>query len=305
MRANLKGASQGLLYTSIVKRLALAALPFLLASSANAWDVTTHKIIGAIAYKHLTPQAKTWVDKTLATMPEGYRDPMYAAAYPDFLKHGGPKDRPKVAISHKFDHWHYVDYPVRKGQTNPLPFDTAIEGNGDNVLYGIKESIQSAATGLASTRGFYMGMLFHLVGDVHQPLHCAERNDDGGGNDMEIDRGSIKNLHALWDDGMTVRYKLRSTAAHSDDKVRKAAEAIEAAQPLTERTMKVDAADLDPKHWAMESYTLAVDSAYEGIEAGERPSEVYEARWLAVSERRVALAGYRLAGLLNKLAPKK
>ena len=288
-----------------MKHAVALALPLLLASSVQAWDVTTHKIIGAIAYKHLTPQARAWVDKTLATMPEGYRDPMYAAAYPDFMKHGGPKDHPKVAISRKYDHWHYVDYPVKKGQTNPLPFDTAIEKNGDNVLYGIKESIQSMTTGLASTRGFYMAMLFHLVGDVHQPLHCAERDDDGGGNEMAIDRGSIKNLHAMWDDGMTVKYKLRSVAAHADDRVRKAAEAIEAAQPLSERTMKTDAAELDPKHWAMESYTLAVDSAYEGIEAGERPSKAYEARWLAVSERRVALAGYRLAALLNGLAPKK
>ena len=290
------------LYTPLVKRLALATLPLLLAAQAHAWDTTTHKIIGVIAYRHLTPKAKAWCDRVLATNQEGYRDFLNAAPYPDYLKHGGPKDKPKVRQVRRFDGWHYVDFPVKDGQTNPLPYDTSVEGNGDNVLYGIKESIQSMTTGLASTRGFYMAMLLHLVGDVHQPLHCAERDADKGGNGFEVDRGSIKSLHALWDDGMTVRFKLRSVAAHTDARVEAAASQIEADLPLAERTMAADAADIDPRHWAMESYMLAVDSAYEGIAAGERPSAAYEARWLAVSERRVALAGYRLAGLLNKLA---
>lgn len=77
---------------------------------------------------------------------------------------------------------------------------------------------------------------------------------------------------------------------------------IEGHFPLTDPQMKKAAADLDPKHRVGESYALAVTCAYQGIKPGEHPSEAYEARVLDVSERRVALAGYRLAGLLNKLA---
>jgi hypothetical protein len=39
----------------------------------------------------------------------------------------------------------------------------------------------------------------HLVGDLHQPLHCAD-NMDRGGNDVVVKWfGKSTNLHAVWD----------------------------------------------------------------------------------------------------------
>ena len=44
--------------------------------------------------------------------------------------------------------------------------------------------------------------LVHFVGDLHQPLHCADDNDRGG-NDVPVQlyTRSTK-LHAVWDNGL-------------------------------------------------------------------------------------------------------
>lgn len=105
----------------LVKRLALAALPLLLAVPAHAWDANSHKIVGLLAYRHLTPKAKAWCDGMLNTLPDGYRTFLDAAPLPDYYKHGSPKDKPLVQRTRKFDGWHFIDLPVRDGQTNPVP----------------------------------------------------------------------------------------------------------------------------------------------------------------------------------------
>ena len=59
--------------TGRVKMARLSVLAFLaLAASARAWDTNAHKVIGVIAYRHLTPQAKPWADGLLKDMPNGY-----------------------------------------------------------------------------------------------------------------------------------------------------------------------------------------------------------------------------------------
>lgn len=44
--------------------------------------------------------------------------------------------------------------------------------------------------------------LFHLAGDIHQPLHCGY-GEDKGGNTISVSFGSGEwNLHSLWDTGL-------------------------------------------------------------------------------------------------------
>lgn len=45
--------------------------------------------------------------------------------------------------------------------------------------------------------------LFHLVGDLHQPLHCGYAEDKGG-NAISVRHGDSDNLHAIWDTGLIV-----------------------------------------------------------------------------------------------------
>lgn len=273
-----------------------------LAGTAHAWDTNAHKVIGVIAYRHLTPAAKAWADGLLKTMPDGFQDFLDAAPYPDYLKHGGPKDKPAVRRTHKFDGWHFIDYPVKEGQTTAFPADESVENNGDNALFGIAESVRQVTRGPEATRGLYLSLILHIVGDLHQPLHCAERANDKGGNDVAL-RGAIRNLHAYWDDAITVKYRLRGKDKATDPRIEEVATSVEAAYPLSGFAQEM--AEKNPHAWAEESYALAVDSAYDGLTPQTKPDPAYASRWTAVAEGRVALAGYRLADFLNRLVDGK
>jgi len=52
--------------------------------------------------------------------------------------------------------------------------------------------------------------------------------------------------------------------------------------------------------WAQEGLRIAQTVVYAGVSRGTAPSADYEAEALRVSEGRIALAGYRLAALLNE-----
>src|SRR5215210_1103274 len=59
--------------------------------------------------------------------------------------------------------------------------------------------------------------------------------------------------------------------------------------------------DLDPRTWVVESNTLAREVVYKNINEGGEPSKAYTDAAQQLSRRRLALAGYRLAGVLNAL----
>jgi hypothetical protein len=42
-------------------------------------------------------------------------------------------------------------------------------------------------------------ILFHLVGDIHQPLHCGNTEDNGGNMTQVKFQGKASTLHKLWD----------------------------------------------------------------------------------------------------------
>ena len=139
--------------------------------------------------------------------------------------------------------------------------------------------------------------LLHLVGDVHQPLHAASRfiqsrpQGDAGGNKVGIHCGSgcsAQELHAFWD----------GVLGSSEDPQA----AINAARKLPKASAQL-ASIADDTAWAAESFKLAKASVYRWpIGVGDGPftlSSAYKARALSIAKTRVALAGARLARLLN------
>src|SRR5256884_167765 len=65
-------------------------------------------------------------------------------------------------------------------------------------------------------------------------------------------------------------------------------------------SLAAPAAATDVLGWTQEGLRVAQTVVYAGVTRGEAPSATYEAEALNVSERRIALAGYRLAALLNE-----
>lgn len=93
----------------------------------------------------------------------------------------------------------------------------------------------------------------HFIGDVHQPLHAADRNGDGGGN-AEIVTFFGKNapLHTIWDNQIVYNVDSTNTVLAADLSAEIATAAGESATSA-------------PMDWALQSYQYAIDVAYSGI----------------------------------------
>ncbi len=201
--------SQGSKWLKII--LVLVVLVVLV--RAWAWSGAGHMVIAAEAWHELSPGVRAKVTELLKSHPdypkwESAFSPaspnldlniyifMRASTWPDEIRrHGSQYDHPQ---------WHYVDYPLKPPS---FPVEPGLSPN-DDILYGIAqcEKILADANAPAQERAIYLSWLIHLIGDIHQPLHCASLVNetypvgDKGGNDFYLKPGSrgIK-LHALWD----------------------------------------------------------------------------------------------------------
>jgi hypothetical protein len=221
---------------------------------------------------------------------------MRSSTWPDEIRRRGNRyDHP---------HWHYVDYPLKPPAfpLEPGPSPT------DDVLYGFQqcENILSDTNTPVEERAVYLSWLIHLVGDVHQPLHCASLTNDAypagdeGGNSFYVRPASRGiNLHSFWDG-------LLGTSGKSQAHINYAIQ-IESEHPrksLPELTRA-----RTPKDWSLESRGVAVEKAYLGGElkgstsADTAPAlpERYTTAAKAVAEKQAALAGYRLGHLLEAI----
>jgi hypothetical protein len=156
-------------------------------------------------------------------------------------------------------------------------------------------AILASSTASDNLKSYDLVWLMHLVGDVHQPLHCTSRfdhdqpNGDRGGNLVALcARPCRSELHALWND-------ILGTRTDPESAIKKAAK-LEAPDPRL-------AAVKNEQTWINESFRAAKTSVYtDAIGVGAGPFIVdaeYRKQARAVAAERVALAGARLANLLN------
>ena len=130
----------------------------------------------------------------------------------------------------------------------------------------------------------------HFVGDVHQPMHAAKEAE--GGNDIHVrflssDRcGPYDcNLHGVWDTSMILHDRLKPG---------------DYAERLEELIKSEHLAGQDkgtPVQWANESLRLA-KAAW--VQDGADLDDGYYQREIKVVDMHMALAGLRLAKLLNE-----
>jgi hypothetical protein len=99
------------------------------------------------------------------------------------------------------------------------------------------------------------------------------------------------NLHSYWDKGGG----FLTTKNYSNNQLKRRAGAIEKHWPCELAKM-----NLNPRVWAEESYQIAVNKAYQ-LKAGQKPDKIYQYRVKRITEQRIALAGCRLAALLDSL----
>ncbi len=308
-------------------RLIVLVLVFAVASNAPlfGWDNVGHMAVAYVAYQHLNAATKARVDTLLqlnpdypkwkSAIPSGTSAAknkmmvfMMAATWPDAIRskpgytddgsEGG--NRPDGATSvqnigysdhlhHKY--WHFVDTPFSTdGTTLPaLP-----SPNAETQIAAFRAVL--ASNDPDEKKSYDLVWLEHLVGDVHQPLHAATRVSSGdpqgdrGGNLVRLCAAPCKNeLHAFWDD-------LLGTGSSAATAIN-----VGRALPTADSTL---AAKKDAGDWVTETFDAAKRSVYTApIGDGDGPftlTPAYRTQAKKLARERVALAGVRLANLLNE-----
>jgi hypothetical protein len=296
--------------------LLLCALP------ALAWNTPTHLLAASIAYSTLLelqpasaakvvallkahPEYPHWAKYDLPDVPATEQDRylvMLASRWADEIKYDNALKRKYAAYNHP--EWHYINYPYTPGQAPTWKAPTP------NVLTGMAAEMKVlASTQPAARRAIALCWVLHLVADAHCPLHAVSLiNDtypapdgDRGGNSLYVktkaeNRTSMK-LHSLWD-GLVLgsdRYKT----------VRDRATLLRNAYPLS----SLPQAKETRLEWILknEVYPAAVQHVYlNGTLQGSPDKDNapalpdgYLANAKTVAEQQVALAGYRLAGIIG------
>lgn len=159
-----------------------------------SWGPTGHRTIGKIADQYLKKRVRCKIEKIL-----NGQSLAKVSTYADDIK----SDR---SFS-KYYSWHYVNFP-----DNSSYQDSPKNEKGD-VVMGIQTCIRKLkdATTSNTDQEFYLKMLVHFVGDMHQPLHVGHAEDKGG-NTIQVrwfDDGT--NIHRVWDSDMIEHYNMTYT----------------------------------------------------------------------------------------------
>lgn len=293
--------------------LCAAALLTLGARPAAAWDETGHVVVARIAWDNLTPPARDRAIQILRAappnsglgrgFPSGPLTPeqqmwLFAAAshWPDDIRSPG---HPGNSFARGNRHFVNLFWRQNTDFERIIPVTRPPFGDLLNDLPGLRTELTGSSPGDAAVA---LAWIIHLVGDVHQPLHNSSRitpldpDGDRGGNDFAL-RGSPSNLHSFWD-GVITRSNPRLFGESNGAFLQRVVGGITTRHPRTAFTAEL--AVTDATAWAQEGVTLAQRVVYrrplvrEGL-----PPATYGRSALAAAERRVALAGYRLADLLN------
>jgi len=293
-----------------------------LISNAAAWDDLGHMMVGAIAYDRLTPEVQQKVATLLklnphyvawvANVPQ-FESPriafLRASRWADDIKvdptykqdgkqsgnrPSGRKSGRNIGYTDKLQHkyWHFINLPFSPDHTALADPPTP---NAKTQIAILRKTLKSTDSNYL--KSYDLVWLIHLVADVHQPLHAVsrfdkahKRGDDGGNGVFVCGRPceTQQKLHAFWDDILGVG---------TDPSV-----AIDKAKQLPAANSQL-ASIGDEGVWIQESFAIAQTRVYvPPIGVGVGPYEVtdgYISAAREVAAQRIALAGARLANLLN------
>lgn len=151
--------------------------------SARAWGKQGHRVVAQIAKNQA---AKTTIDKVNAFLNGmSWED---AACWMDEVKN--------VAGSEFMSEWHYVNvardktYVRRRFPDILTQLDYFVKILRNHDMYSAGAIVEA------------LKIIFHLVGDMSQPLHCGYPGDKGGTMLPVVFLNKNSNLHQVWDTGI-------------------------------------------------------------------------------------------------------
>ena len=150
-------------------------------------------------------------------------------------------------------------------------------------------------------------LLIHFVGDVHQPLHNANRytkdkpSGDKGGNDFMLKyHYSANELHAVWDNVIYQYYKSVKRPFTADSFAQQGEIANELKDAFQFSTSEAHCADFG--RMKTESHDIAIH-VYDGLKEGSDQvvPQSYIDKYAPIAKRRASLAGHRLAYIIENI----
>lgn len=317
--------------------LAASVFALLFAPAAQAWGCKGHQTIALIAEKHLTPAAKQLAAAMLAVDPGRHFNgtPCGTTGLDAFAAAATWADA--VRIQGTDSGFHFVDIPRGGSQADiaaicAKPDSCVTKAIADQVL------ILEDTNATPKLRAAAIRYIIHLVGDLHQPLHCTT-NGDRGANCVPV--GYFKstphpvtstaslddynpNLHAVWDVQILEKDMKAQTAATAQAY----ATALDTAFKNEIAVWNTEGIHLED--WAWDSHEHAEDISYgdlpKNIPIDAHPDadvttcsdnnrignrmlhkhiilgQPYQDVAAEVVEERLAMAGIRLAVILNDVA---
>ncbi|MFM2224717.1 MAG: hypothetical protein RJA07_919 [Bacteroidota bacterium] len=229
-----------------------------------AWGTKGHHIVAVIAKQYLEKGVQDSVQKYLGDIP--FED---AATWMDDMRKDKTYDYMKP--------WHYVN--IEKDKT----YVKNTEANIINELSKVMDELHNKSKHSKSEISMDLKILFHLIGDIHMPLHVGYASDKGGNNIAILFLDKPSNLHRVWD---TEIIETKNITAENCLKIPNSLS--------TQTITKLQRGDVEK--WMHESRTL-LETVYA---FNENITQDYIDKNAPIVEKQLLLAGVRLAKILNQ-----
>jgi hypothetical protein len=296
-----------------------------------AWNGTGHELVAGIAWDNMSPETQ---QKAIALLKSAPKDAclldlfpmdsrpladrqreffMQAATWPDVVRPKGQND-PRPCTRFHEAIWHFVDrfWKGISGATdsNAPTDDTDIPlatTNAVERLTTFRGTVNCDTCATPAERATQLAWILHLTGDIHQPLHAESRvtgaspAGDRGGNNFLLAPKSISPLHTFWD-RIIDNSILEKPAEHPPNKqivyLDRVIGMIVHDHPKVSEAARLKPGDFEA--WSREGFETAKSTAYPAsLHEKQTPDPAYKKQVFSIADEAIALAGYRLADLLE------
>ena len=240
-------------------------------SFVYAWGKIGHRVTGEIAESHLSENAKTQIKQLFPN--ESLAE---ISTYADEELSNPSTFWQKTSVP-----WHWVTVPEGNQYHD---HHAPAEGDAYTALVAFKQTLQSK-TASRKEKQLALHFTVHIIGDLHQPLHCGNGKDRGGNNVKVEFFWQDSNLHRVWDSGIIDGQKLSYTEWTKWLQQKMSAEKV-AEWNVT-----------NPKVWISESIILR-NGLYPD---NDKLSWQYQYNHLPTIKTRLQMAGVRIAAYLNEI----
>ena len=149
-------------------------------AKSYAWGKRGHELVAQIAFRFLDDSTQQIVKKYLGNLSieeaANWMDDERSNSYYNYMRT-----------------WHYLD--MDKGEN----YTPSTERNILTVLHSAIIELKNYKTMKRKDVKYRLLLIFHLVGDLHQPLHTGYAIDKGG-NTIQVTSPYVGgNLHSVWD----------------------------------------------------------------------------------------------------------